>query len=125
MKLVVNRCHGSFGLSDAAYERMIELGIEAVEYTRDKSWNDKKVIFDNRIASGSCTLFNGCNYWDAWTLHHENRSDKILVQAVEELGDKASNLLSDLVVVEVPDDVEFFIDDYDGFETVRENHRTW
>jgi len=125
MKLVVNRCHGSFGLSDAAYERMIELGIEAVEYTRDKSWNGKKVIFDSSLASGSCKLHNDRMYWDTWTRNYENRSDEILVQAVEELGDKASDNLSYLVVVEVPDDVEFFIDDYDGFETVRENHRTW
>ncbi len=32
---------------------------------------------------------------------------------------------SELKVVEIPDDVEFFIKDYDGMEHVAEKHRTW
>ena len=38
MKIVINKCYGGFGLSDAAYEKLIEYGIPARAYqeeTRD------------------------------------------------------------------------------------------
>ena len=53
------------------------------------------------------------------------RDDKILVQVVAELGPKADNSFSKLEVVEIPDDVNFVITEYDGFEKVEEEHRSW
>jgi hypothetical protein len=53
------------------------------------------------------------------------RNDPILVQVVEELGKKANGSYSDLKIVEIPDDVEWYIHDYDGMETVHEEHRSW
>lgn len=53
------------------------------------------------------------------------RSDPRLVQVVEELGEKASGEHSKLSVVEVPDDVAWSIEEYDGNEWVAEVHRTW
>jgi hypothetical protein len=44
---------------------------------------------------------------------------------VEDLGDKASNWAAKLEVVEIPDGVEWEIDEYDGIETVDEKHRSW
>ena len=44
---------------------------------------------------------------------------------VEELGERANSIFSDLKIVEVPDDVEWTIKDYDGIEWVAEVHRTW
>jgi hypothetical protein len=49
----------------------------------------------------------------------------VLIQVVEELGEKASGRFADLKVVEIPDDVEWQIDEYDGLEWVSERHRTW
>jgi hypothetical protein len=54
-----------------------------------------------------------------------DRSDPRLVQVVEELGDKASAGYAELVIVEIPDGVEWHIHEYDGFESVHEEHRTW
>lgn len=54
-----------------------------------------------------------------------DRTDPLLVQVVEELGDEASGYLSELKIVEIPDDIEWSIDDYDGMERVEEAHRSW
>jgi hypothetical protein len=44
---------------------------------------------------------------------------------VEELGDRADGWASELVVVEVPDNVKWHIEEYDGSEHIAEDHRTW
>jgi len=54
-----------------------------------------------------------------------SRDDPALVQTVEELGDAADDNYAQLRIADVPDDVEWYIDEYDGIETVREQHRTW
>jgi hypothetical protein len=53
------------------------------------------------------------------------RDNPHLVQVVEQLGAAASARYSKLKVVEVPDDVEWTLEEYDGCEWVAENHRTW
>lgn len=55
----------------------------------------------------------------------DNRSDALLVQVVEELGDAANGKHAELAVVEIPDGVEYVIEEYDGNETIAEAHRTW
>jgi hypothetical protein len=44
---------------------------------------------------------------------------------VEEMGEKAGSTYSQLRIVEIPDDVEWQIEEYDGSEWVSEKHRTW
>ncbi len=53
------------------------------------------------------------------------RNDPKLVECVETLGEKANGTFSKLKVVEIPDDVDWEINYYDGLETVEEKHRTW
>lgn len=53
------------------------------------------------------------------------RDDPRLIACVEKLGEAANGDYAKLSVVEIPDDVEWFIDEYDGNETIREKHRTW
>ncbi|PNX47175.1 MAG: hypothetical protein BV459_05000 [Thermoplasmata archaeon M11B2D] len=55
----------------------------------------------------------------------KNRSDPILVAVVEELGNAANGEYAKLSVVEIPDDVEYTIEEYDGMEHIAECHRTW
>jgi hypothetical protein len=52
-------------------------------------------------------------------------SDPVLVQVVRELGKRANSRYSDLKIVEIPADVEWQINEYDGVEWVAEKHRTW
>ena len=53
------------------------------------------------------------------------RDDVVLVQIIEQLGDRASGGYAKLSIVEVPDGVKWHISEYDGIEWVAENHRTW
>ena len=54
-----------------------------------------------------------------------DRSDKVLVSIVEELGEDSWGGFAELEVIEIPDDVKFQIEEYDGNEWVAEQHRTW
>ena len=53
------------------------------------------------------------------------RDDAVLIQVVEELGDAANGFAADLKIVDIPDDVDWEIEEYDGNEWVAEKHRTW
>ena len=44
---------------------------------------------------------------------------------IEELGELANGRCAELRIVEIPDDVEWEINEYDGMETVDECHRKW
>lgn len=53
------------------------------------------------------------------------RDCPVLVAMVEEQGTAVNGGFADLKIVEVPDDVDWYIDEYDGNEHVAERHRTW
>ena len=64
--------------------------------------------------------------WDGYGFSLErDRANPGLVAVVEKLGKEASGSCSDLKVIEIPDGVEWEIDEYDGMETVHEKHRSW
>ena len=53
------------------------------------------------------------------------RSNKLLIQVIEELGKEADGSFAKLKIVEVPDDVKWRIQEYDGIEWIAERYRTW
>lgn len=53
------------------------------------------------------------------------RDDPYLVQIVRELGMAANGAHSNLKIVEIPGDVEWMVQEYDGAEWIAEQHRTW
>lgn len=53
------------------------------------------------------------------------RNDPKLVECVEKLGEEANGTYAELKVVEIPDDVNWEIGEYDGLEWVEEVHRRW
>lgn len=95
MKIVINTCFGGFGLSEEAYK---ELGL----------------VWDK---------FGYAFRYDSF--EDGSRTDPRLVAVVEKLGTKASGPYSNLKVVEIPDGIEYEIDNYDGKETIHEKHRHW
>lgn len=53
------------------------------------------------------------------------RNDPDLITTVEELGEAANGRCAELGIVEIPDGVDFVVEEYDGSEHVAEAHRTW
>lgn len=60
-----------------------------------------------------------------WYDRDISRDDPYLVKIVRDLGDAAGGGYAKLKIVEVPGDVEWQIEEYDGVEWVAEKHRTW
>lgn len=121
-KVVVNGCYGGFGLSNAAIVRYAEIkGIE--------------LILVPQAQYGEHDWQYHSEHWEQVGIEDEDeryfsyydiaRDDSALVQTVEELGAAADGDYAQLRVVDIPDDVKWYIDDYDGIETVREVHRSW
>ncbi len=54
-----------------------------------------------------------------------DRSNPLLVEAVQKLGAKANGLYTTLKIVEIPDDIEWQVDAINGKEVIREKHRVW
>ena len=60
-----------------------------------------------------------------WHDRNVARDDPYLVKIVQDLKESANGRYAELKIVEVPADVEWTIDEYDGREWVAEKHRTW
>lgn len=53
------------------------------------------------------------------------RDDPELIRVIEELGKAANGKCASLRIVEIPDGIEWEINEYDGSESVEEKHRSW
>lgn len=101
MKIVINRCYGGFSVTKAVFD---EMGLKWDHY----GYPDNS---DFGIESGNYNAY---------------RSHEPLIKAIEKIGLKeSSGRCANLDIVEVPDDIEWQIDEHDGQESVHENHRVW
>jgi hypothetical protein len=96
LKIVINSCHGGFSLSEKAQKLFCQYSM--IEW---KDWEED------------------------WSYYDIERNDQYLVRVIEELGDDANGRFSELKVVNIPDEVEWQIEEYDGLEWVAEKHRIW
>jgi hypothetical protein len=120
MKVVVNRCYGGFGLSDEAFEKLLtRLGIEFVK-VEDMEY--KSLGITHYYRKGVVDKDEGYLSQHAFT---NNRASEDLIAIIEEMGESANSRYADIKIVEVPDDVKWYIEEYDGIEWVAEVHRTW
>jgi hypothetical protein len=102
-KIVINKCYGGFCLSDEAEEYLNELGNVILGWG-ESTWQPPR----------------------SWTwVFDKDRCNLDLISVVEKLGERANGDHAELKVVEIPDDVEYIIQEYDGIEWVAETHRTW
>ncbi len=116
MKIVINSCWGGFSLSDKAIEYFGKLkGMNLVQYPSSISMLGRLWYEVEKETSEEIPFSN----------RDIKRDDLDLVRVVEEIGQEASGKYSCLKVVEIPDDVEWVIEEYDGKEWVSESHRTW
>ena len=99
-KIVINARHGGYELSKRAKMLFEELAREA-----DGGDDSREARYRRK---------------------YPERDDPNLVRVVECLGsEQASGRCAYLEVIEIPDDVEWEIMEYDGMEWVAEKHRTW
>lgn len=53
------------------------------------------------------------------------RNDPKLIKVIEKLGKDANGKFANLKVIEIPDDVDWVVEEYDGNEWIAEKHRVW
>jgi len=120
MKIAINRCFGGFGISNAAFEKLLERKGVAYEKT------PAKYVFGNDVSDYYHA--GKVDQEDAYLSYYEfcgDRSDPALIAVLEELGKDAWGTHAEIAIVEVPDNVNWHIHEYDGIEHVAETHRTW
>lgn len=119
-KVVINRCFGGFGLSNKAFEMLLNLkGIEFEKVRAKHAFRSDDSDYYRKGHVGE----NG--HYLTYYQFGADRSDADLVDVVEQLGKDANGWASDLRIVEIPDEVEWYVEEYDGMEHVAEVHRTW
>lgn len=111
MKIVINSDYGGFNLSDMAVELYAE--IKGISLRKEETKYGGSIFYIGE---------EGEDYFDEINLE---RNDSILVEVVSKLGNLANGFCASLSIVEIPDDVEWQIEEYDGNEWVAEKHRTW
>lgn len=131
-KIVYNACYGGFNLSKEAVQRYFQIKNQQVWIEHDKKFRSLDMFtvwltppeerptenkdfysmsMDERIAH------NKAYSEQTWCYRSISRHDPVLVQVVEELGEKANGLCANLKIAEV--DGLYRIDEYDGFESVK------
>ena len=140
MKVVINVCYGGFSLSHEAVLHYCKLRGLQVWHEEDKKYKSLglgtywlvppeervkelddwyKAPMEDRVA------YNETH--EKQTIYHRDikRDDPFLVQTVEELGEKANGQCAKLKVIEIPDGVEWQVEEYDGNEHIAQVHETW
>jgi hypothetical protein len=141
--VVINGRHGGFGLSTEAVLRYLEIkGISCWVEPSKKFGSimpptywlvspehrvEEEVDSERwyRMTQAERQRYNQLYSQQVFQDRDLDRDDPVLVQVVRELGHKASGRHAELKIVEIPADVEWDIDEYDGQEWVAEKHRTW
>ena len=134
-EVVINSCYGGFGLSPKAIKRYLELkGKECFVYlnnvkleTDEKIENNKNRMFLEYYTKdfGEIVAYTGNIKEFRFSVYDLDREDKDLIRVIKELGTKADGTFSKLKIIEIPEDIEYTIEEYDGLESIEERHRSW
>lgn len=140
MKIVINsREYGRFGLSALATQEYAKRkGKDCYFFKHERFDSCKLVPLTLEEAQAEKT------YWFASTVPNPQdykndeyreiylaegdeipRDDPDLIATIEELGQDANGKVANLKIVDIPDDVEWTVEEYDEAERVVEVHRTW
>ena len=104
-KIVINRCFGGFGLSELAM----------MDIADRKGWTLVQNGRSNYFTSPEGDISD----------YDIPRDDLDLIATVEMMGEHSWGSYAELLVVEIPDDVKWVIEEYDGREWIAERHRVW
>ena len=110
-KIAYNNCFGGFGLSDRAFEALLDLKGIKWEKAKDCYWKMGRVDEDDAFLSP----YSFCN----------DRRDPDLITVIEELGATANGSCANLQICDLPVGTHYYIHEYDGSETIiTEDQRT-
>lgn len=132
-KVVINTCFGGFGLSPKGVEAYLARKGKQCYWFKDARDEGGRRSFDKKVpCENPASEFIAYSYTSPEPSRESHfydrnvpRDDPDLVAVVESLGKEANGQCASLSVVEVPDGVDWEIDEYDGNEHVAERHRTW
>jgi len=129
-KIVINNCYGGFTLSNAAIRRYFELKGQEVwldEYNSlyTEIWlvppEDRMAELPGDWREHSIEVreeYNRKYSEQTFYVRNMDRTDPILVQVVEELGEDASGSCARLIIEELPKGTLYRINEYDGYESI-------
>lgn len=116
-KVVINTDFGGFGLTDAAFEKLLD--------RKGIKWEKQTNQYGSVDYYNAGHLGEDDYYLSPYDYTNDDRSDPDLVAVVEEMGEESWGQYANLKIVDVPDDVQWHLVEYDGLEHIAENHRTW
>ena len=141
MKVVINAQYGGFSLSKEGLQRYCDIKGIQCWFTDDVKFKTLGIYTCWTVPESERVANLGDKWYDltmeerqeynkkhsAQTIYDREiaRDDPALVQLIEEDTKKYSGRHATLKVVEIPDDVQWQIEEYDGYEHVAEQHRTW
>jgi len=129
MKIIINRCYGGYGLSEKAVMLYAKLKGLTLYPDSDDCITHYYTIPVDQFRKMEKEVkrqdYRELNKYSFYPPRDISRSDPLLVQVVEELGREANDNFAELKIIDIPDDMEYEIDEYDGMETIRECHRSW
>jgi hypothetical protein len=127
-KVAVNKCYGGFSLSDEAVEECLRRGmtVETIDEANDRDRpRDEHADFWKEERTRYAACFSKY-YPSKWSYSDPDfRTHPIILAVIEDLGEAANGQCANIKIVEVPDDVSWHIEEYDGQEWIAEDHRTW
>lgn len=145
MEVAINERYGGFGLSTKAlmlycerkygeahlylresYDRQVFKRVPNDYYEKTKTPTDRLFVF--KQDAGEEVDYNDCKeiiLFEHQVCSHDNRTDPLLISVIKELGSEANGDYAELHIVDVPDSVKWHISEYDGMETIEEDHRSW
>jgi hypothetical protein len=115
-KIVYNACYGGFSLSEAAMRLYAEK--KGLPFYVWKDPADLTKQYFTADPSGMTEIDNEFDEKYSLYEHDFKRTDPVLVEVVEELGDKANGSYAKLCMIALPAGTKYRLEEYDGFETV-------
>lgn len=146
MKVVINSCFGGFSLSPQAELWLFEKGYDGEDFKRAvkdywKNLEDNESLLGYKHAIKSWREFlKNSNPKERASLFVTTftpdekfvlnareipRNHPLLVECVETLKEKSYGACAKLKIVDIPDNIEWQIEEYDGQEHIAQVHETW
>jgi hypothetical protein len=117
-KFVLNGCYGGFGLSEDAMRLYAQKkGLPFYTWS-DPAYTHATKLYFTADPTGLSKIDG--DFYKKYNLYDQDieRNDPVLVEVVEELGDKANGDRAKLYVEELPKGTQYRIEEYDGKEWI-------